>query len=103
MSTLDAVLSILSAALLVVSGLLARSNRLIRRRTPAGRASQRDALAASAVAYAEQMGGDNSAKLLHAISAFERLDLADNGKRDFTPAEARIAIEAALTKGVKNE
>jgi len=79
MSTLDAVLSTLSAVLLVVSGLLARSNRLIRRRTPAGRASQRDALAASAVAYAEQMGGDNSAKLLHAISAFERLDLADNG------------------------
>lgn len=55
-------------------------------------------LAKMAVAHAEQMGGTGAQKLAHAVSAFQRLDEGDNGRRDFTDAEGRIAIEACLSK-----
>jgi hypothetical protein len=65
---------------------------------PAKRARRRDELAAMAVDYAEQMGGDKSQRLAHAIGAAQRIDAADNGKRDYSDAELRIAIEAALAR-----
>ncbi len=52
--------------------------------------------AKQAVAYAEQMGGTNEEKLRHALGAAYKLDEGDNGKRDWSDAQIRIAIEAAL-------
>lgn len=49
-----------------------------------------------AVDYAEQMGGSNEEKLRHAVGCFDRLDQGDNGKRDWTDAQARIFIEAEI-------
>lgn len=72
-----------------------------RSRRKASRPNRREEIAAKAVAYAEQMGGTGQQKLLHAVSAFGRLDLADNGKRDFTDAEARISIEQVLKEKPK--
>lgn len=54
--------------------------------------------AKQAVAYAEQMGGTNEEKLRHAIGAAQRLDAGDNGKRDWSDAQIRIAIEAELSR-----
>lgn len=57
------------------------------------------ALARAAVAYAAGVAaaGAKGDKLQAALSAFKLLDEQD-GKRDFTDAQARIAIEAALTE-----
>lgn len=85
--TLDISQVVLTLAVLVVSLL---------RFGPAKRSRRRVELAAMASSYAEQMGGTGAEKLAHAISAFQRLDLADNGKRDYSDAEVRIAIEACL-------
>lgn len=63
---------------------------------PAKRARKRDEIAAMAIDYAEQMGGTAETKLRHAVGAAQRIDAADNGKRDYNDAELRIAIEAAL-------
>jgi hypothetical protein len=63
---------------------------------PSRRHARREELATMAVDYAEMMGGPD--KLKHAIQAFGRIDLADNGKRDYSDAEARIAIEALLAR-----
>lgn len=63
---------------------------------PGRRARRREEIARMAVDYAEQMGGTPQAKLTHALAAFQKLDAADNGKRDYSDAEARIAIEAAV-------
>lgn len=52
--------------------------------------------AKQAVAYGEQMGGTNEEKLRHALGAAYKLDEGDNGKRDWSDAQIRIAIEAAL-------
>jgi len=52
--------------------------------------------AKQAVAYAEQMGGTSEEKLRHALGAAYKLDEGDNGKRDWSDAQIRIAIEAAL-------
>lgn len=52
--------------------------------------------AKQAVAYADQMGGTGEEKLRHAIGAAQRLDAGDNGKRDWSDSQIRIAIEAAL-------
>lgn len=60
------------------------------------RARLREAYAARAVAYAEQMGGRGDIKLGHALACFRELDLADNGKQDYSDREARMAIEAQL-------
>lgn len=60
------------------------------------RARRREEIARMAVDYAEQMGGDARAKLAHALGAFGRIDAADNGRRDYSDVEARIAIEATL-------
>ena len=54
--------------------------------------------AKQAVAYAEQMGGTSEEKLRHALGAARRLDEGDNGKRDWSDAQIRIAIEAAVKK-----
>lgn len=51
-----------------------------------------------AVGHAEQMGGTNPEKLAHAIHAAQRLDAGDNGKRDFTDAQLRIAIESEISR-----
>ena len=53
-------------------------------------------IAAQAVAYAEQLGGTGPAKLAAALEAAQRLDAGDNGRRDFSDAQLRIAIEASL-------
>lgn len=63
---------------------------------PGKRARRREEIARMAVDYAEQMGGDARAKLAHALGAFGRIDAADNGRRDYSDVEARIAIEATL-------
>lgn len=65
---------------------------------PSKRARRREELASMAVDYAEQMGGDKSQKLAHAIGAAQRIDAADNGKRDYSDAELRIAVEAVLQR-----
>lgn len=81
------------AAQIVIIGLLGWASR-----TPKAskRHARREELAAMAVDYAEMLGGPE--KLKHAIQAFGRIDLADNGKRDYSDAEARIAIEAVLAR-----
>jgi hypothetical protein len=56
------------------------------------------AYAKQAIAYAEQMGGTNPEKLRHALEAARRLDEGDNGQRDWSDAQLRIAIEAAVKK-----
>lgn len=49
-----------------------------------------------AVDYAKQIGGTGEEKLRHALGCFDRLDAGDNGKRDWTDAQARIFIEAEI-------
>lgn len=51
-----------------------------------------------AVAYAEQLGGDGPTKLRTALAASIRLDRDANGRQDWTDAQHRIAIEAALAR-----
>ena len=41
-------------------------------------------------------GGTGEEKLRHALGAAKRLDEGDNGTRDWSDAQIRIAIEAAL-------
>jgi hypothetical protein len=48
------------------------------------------------VAYAEQMGGTSEQKLRHALGASIISDKGANGQQDWTDAQHRIAIEAAL-------
>lgn len=57
-----------------------------------------DAHAARAVAYAEQMGGTRAEKLRHALEASIRFDRDANGRQDWTDAQHRIAVEAAVQK-----
>lgn len=64
---------------------------------PSKRSLRLNELAMMAVDYAEQMGGTKQQKLAHAIGAAQRLDLKD-GKRDFSDAEIRIAIEATIAR-----
>jgi len=52
-------------------------------------------IGALAVAYAESMQGSGQQKLAHALDCFRRLDMQD-GRRDYSDAEARIYIEAVL-------
>jgi hypothetical protein len=49
------------------------------------------------VAYAEQVGGSAVDKLRHAQQCLMRLDGAD-GRRDWSDAQHRLAIEAALAR-----
>lgn len=69
---------------------------LVMKRVPKTRSTRRAEIARLAVDYAASMGGSSEEKLAHGIGAFQRIDLSDNGKRDFTDVEARIAIEAIL-------
>lgn len=55
-------------------------------------------VAVQAVAYGEQMGKTPEEKLRHAVGAAQRLDAGDNGKRDWSDAQIRIAIEAELQR-----
>lgn len=55
-------------------------------------------VAVRAVAYGEQMGKTPDEKLKHAVGAAQRLDAGDNGKRDWTDAQLRIAIEAEIQR-----
>jgi len=57
-----------------------------------------DAHAQRAVAYAEQMGGTNGEKLRHAMGASRRFDVEANGQQDWSDAQHRIAIEAAVKR-----
>lgn len=52
-----------------------------------------------AVSHAKRMGGDNSAQLSTALSAFRLADESADGKRDFSDAQARVLIEAEFHKG----
>lgn len=56
-------------------------------------------VALRSVAYAEQMGGSPEEKLRHAVHAAQRLDAGDNGKRDWSDAQIRVAIEAEIARG----
>lgn len=56
-------------------------------------------VAVRSVAYGEQMGKTSEEKLRHAVGAAQRLDAGDNGKRDWSDAQLRIAIEAELNRG----
>lgn len=55
-------------------------------------------IAVRSVAYGEQMGSSPAEKLRHAVASAQRLDAGDNGKRDFSDAQLRIAIEAELAR-----
>lgn len=83
----------------IVSSLLAAAAVIISLRKKRGLSLTE--VAVRAVAYAEQMGGTNEEKLRHAIGAAQRLDAGDNGKRDWSDAQIRIAIEAELMRGRK--
>lgn len=56
------------------------------------------ALASLAWENGEMLGRDPQTKRDHAVSCFERLDLAADGKRDFSAAEARMYIEAECAR-----
>lgn len=85
------------ACLACLSALLSLAALVRTRGAARGRRVQyRDEMASLACAYAEQMGGARDAKLTHALGAFARIDEADNKRRDYSDAEARIAIEAHL-------
>ena len=58
----------------------------------------REKYATDACAYAEQVGGIPSAKLEHALDYFRKVDASDNGVRDFSDTEIRLAVEAHLGK-----
>jgi hypothetical protein len=55
-------------------------------------------VAVRSVAYGEQLGKTPEEKLRHAVGAAQRLDAGDNGKRDWSDAQIRIAIEAELRR-----
>lgn len=55
-------------------------------------------VAVRAVGHGQQMGGTGPERLAHAIHAAQRLDAGDNGKRDFTDAQLRIAIESEINR-----
>lgn len=57
--------------------------------------------AVRAVAYGEQMGKTPQEKLKHAVGAAQRLDAGDNGKRDWSDAQLRIAVEAEISRSKK--
>lgn len=78
----------------IVSSLLATAAVIISLRKKRGLSLTE--LAVRAVAYGEQMGKTPEEKLRHAIGAAQRLDAGDNGKRDWSDSQIRIAIEAAL-------
>lgn len=52
--------------------------------------------AQQAVDYSEKLGGTGKEKLARAVEAAQKLDAGDNGKRDWSDAQIRIAIEAVL-------
>lgn len=85
----DHILAVASALLSVVSLVVAALKK---------RGLSLTEVAVRAIGHAEQMGGSNAEKLAHAIHAAQRLDAGDNGKRDFSDAQLRIAIEAELHK-----
>jgi len=80
----------------IVSSLLAAAAVVISLRKKRGLSLTE--LAVRAVAYGEQMGKTPEEKLRHAIGAAQRLDAGDNGKRDWSDSQIRIAIEAALAR-----
>lgn len=85
---LDVVQIVLSAAALVA---------ILLKHGPTKRAMRLNEVAMMAVDYAEQMGGSSEEKLRHAVGAAQRLDMKD-GKRDYSDAELRIAIEATVAR-----
>ena len=88
-TALDVTQILLGVVLLVV---------MLLKHGPSKRSRKREEIAMMAVDYAEQMGGDKAQKLAHALGAAQRIDAADNGKRDYSDAEFRIAIEVALAR-----
>ena len=56
-------------------------------------------IAIRSVAYGQQMGGNNMDRLRIALEAAKRLDASDNGVRNFSDAQLRIALEAELNRG----
>lgn len=87
---LDVAQLVLTAAVGVVAFMRIGPSRRMRRRAE---------IATMAVNYARQMATattTNGDKLRAALESAQRLDAADNGKRDYSDAELRIAIEAEL-------
>lgn len=80
----------------IVSSLLAAAAVIISLRKKRGLTLTE--IAVRAIAYGEQMGKSPDEKLRHAIGAAQRLDAGDNGKRDWTDAQLRIAVEAELNR-----
>lgn len=78
----------------IVSSLLAAAAVIISLRKKRGLSLTE--IAVRAVAYGEQMGKTPEEKLRHAIGAAQRLDAGDNGKRDWSDAQLRIAVEAQV-------
>lgn len=70
-------------------------------RIKATKAETLAAHAEMAVAYAEQIGGTSRQKLAHALAASIRFDKDANGRQDWSDAQHRIAIEAALARRAK--
>ena len=57
-----------------------------------------DQHAARAVEYAEKLGGSSEEKLRHAVGASVLFDKDANGRQDWSDAQHRVAIEAALAR-----
>lgn len=70
------------------------------RDTQAASALRGQELGRMAVRYAESITKTGSAdKLRAALDAFRVMDTADNGRRDYSDAQARVFIEAAVAEG----
>lgn len=51
-------------------------------------------IASEALAYSKKQGGTPEEQMLHALSAARLADEKDNGKRDYSDSELRVAIES---------
>ena len=70
---------------------------VVRKTTSAGlskRAVTLKHIAQEALAYSKQQGGTEEEQMLHALSAARLADEKDNGKRDYSDQELRVAIQA---------
>ena len=90
-TALDVLQVVLTAAALVVLGLR-------RKRDAAALEVRGREIGRIAVRHAEQLGGSPAERLRHALDAFRLIDVQEDGKRDFSEAQARIYVEAAVAE-----
>lgn len=91
----------LDAALMEIDTLRAQLSEAVASSRLSDRKMGAEVLAAyadQAVASAKQFGGSNDDKLKMALDALRVLDAGDNGQRDWSDAQHRIAIEAAIAR-----